>query len=234
MLLRPPGVYRAESDTDVLIDAMRRGGYALDRDVLDLGTGSGAIALAAARAGASSVTAVDLSWRSVAATWINSQVHGVRIDVRRGDLFAPIQGRRFGLVVANPPYVPAPTDKLARHRKSRCWDAGTDGRAVLDRICAGAADALADDGHLLIVHSTLCGTGLTVDALGAAGFATAVLARARIPFGPVMRGRADMLEARGLIAPGQRWEELVVVGGARAVPAVVPLVQSAATLGECA
>ncbi len=215
MLLRPPGVYRAESDTDVLIDAMTRGGYAAGRHVLDLGTGSGAVAIAAARGGAGSVTAVDLSLRSVAAARVNAARHGVRIDVRRGDLFAPVAGRRFDLVVSNPPYVPAATEILPRHRKARCWVGGTDGRAVLDRICAGAADALTDDGRILLVHSALCGTRATLDALTHAGFAPSVLARATIPFGPVLRSRAAMLERRGLIEPGQRFEELVVVGGIR-------------------
>lgn len=225
MLLRPPGVYRAQSDTEVLVDAMTRGGYAVGRHVLDLGTGAGAIALAAARAGAESVTAVDLSARSVLATRINclkqralrrvARTAVPKVDVRRGDLFAPVRGRRFDLLVSNPPYVPAESDVLPRHRQARCWDAGTDGRALLDRICAGAGDAVAPGGHVLLVHSALCGAQRTVDALAAAGFAADVLARASIPFGPVMRSRAPMLEARGLIAPGERTEELVVVGGAR-------------------
>ena len=59
-MLYPPGVYRAEGDTRLLADVMRRGAFAAGRDVLDVGTGSGALALAAARAGAASVTAVDL------------------------------------------------------------------------------------------------------------------------------------------------------------------------------
>ena len=84
MLLRPPGVYRAESDTEMLTDVMRRGGYAPGRDVLDVGTGSGALAVAAAHAGARSVTAVDLSHRSVLATWLNSRLHGAAVRVRRG------------------------------------------------------------------------------------------------------------------------------------------------------
>jgi release factor glutamine methyltransferase len=66
-----------------------------------------------------------------------------------------------------------------------------------------------------VVHSALCGAQRTVDALAAAGFSADVLSRASIPFGPVMRSRAALLEARGLIAPGERVEELVVVGGPR-------------------
>ncbi len=215
-MLCPPGVYRAEGDTAMLTDVMRRGGFALDRDVLDLGTGSGALAIAAARAGAATVTAVDLSLRSVVATWLNARLHGAAVTVRRGDLFAPVAGRRFGLVVANPPYVPAETDRLPRHRKARCWDAGPDGRALLDRICAGVRHVLAPDGNVLLVHSGVCDTDLTLDALTRAGLVPQVLATARVPFGPVMRARALLLESRGLIGVGQREEELVVVGARRA------------------
>jgi len=216
MLLRPPGVYRAEGDTELLVDVMGRGGFALDRDVLDVGTGSGALALAAARAGARSITAVDLSLRSVATTWLNSRLHRAPVTVRRGDLFTPVAGRRFDLVLANPPYVPAETAVLPRHRKARCWDAGEDGRAVLDRICADIPEVLAPDGQLLLVHSVICNTEFTLAALGRAGLVAQVLGEASVPFGPVMRARATMLEARGLVAPGQQMEELVVVGARHA------------------
>ncbi|MHA6625615.1 HemK2/MTQ2 family protein methyltransferase [Pseudonocardia sichuanensis] len=215
MLLRPPGVYRAEGDTELLTEVMGRGGYATGRDVLDVGTGTGALALAAARAGAATVTAVDLSLRSVAATWLNSKLHRVPVTVHRGDVFGPVADRRFGLVVANPPYVPAETGRLPRHRKARCWDAGPDGRALLDRVCAGVPGVLAPDGEVLLVHSAVCDTDLTLDALDRAGLVPQVLAKATVPFGPVMRARAALLEARGLIGPGQREEELVVVGAHR-------------------
>lgn len=212
MLLRPPGVYRAEGDTELVSDVMRRGGFATGREVLDVGTGSGALAVAAARAGAATVTAVDLSLRSVLATWLNTRLHGSAVSVRRGDLFEPVAGRRFDLAVANPPYVPAATSALPRHRMARCWDAGPDGRAVLDRICAGAGEVLRPDGDLLLVHSAISGTDATLTALARAGLAGRVLARAIVPFGPVLRSRAALLEARGLIGPGERAEELVVIG----------------------
>jgi release factor glutamine methyltransferase len=212
MLLCPPGVYRAEGDTQLLIDVTREGGFARGRDVLDVGTGSGALALAAARSGASSVTAVDLSLRSVAATWLNSRLHRARVTVHRGDLFGPVAGRRFGLVMANPPYVPAASTRLPRHRMGRCWDAGPDGRVLIDRICADVQHVLAPDGDVLLVHSAICDVDLTLAALERAGLVPRVVTTATVPFGPVMRGRAAMLEARGLIRPGQREEELVVVG----------------------
>ncbi|GAA4559078.1 HemK2/MTQ2 family protein methyltransferase [Pseudonocardia xishanensis] len=213
ILFCPPGVYRAQSDTAVLADQVGR--RAADRAVLDLGTGSGALTLAAWRAGAASVTGVDLSRRSVLATRLNCRLHGAEVRIHRGDLFGPVRGRRFGLIVANPPYVPSETSVLPRHTAGRCWDAGPDGRAVLDRICADAADHLTPDGRVLLVHSAVCGPEETVDRFAAAGLAAEVVERAHIPFGPVMRSRATLLERRGLIEPGDRLEELVVVEARR-------------------
>ncbi|NMH96212.1 methyltransferase [Pseudonocardia sp. K10HN5] len=214
--MRPPGVYRAQGDTALLTDVLQRGGYATGRHVLDIGTGTGALALAASRAGAASVTAVDLSMRSVAATWLNSRLHRAPVAVRRGDLFAPVADRKFDLIMANPPYVPAATAVLPRYRMARCWDAGPDGRAILDRICAGAAGRLTDDGVVLLVHSAVCDAEHTIARLAEAGLAGEVIERGQVPFGPVMRARAAMLEARGLVEPGQTVEELVVVGARRA------------------
>jgi release factor glutamine methyltransferase len=211
LLVRPPGVYRADSDTALLIDVMTAGGYAAGRRVLDIGTGTGALALAASRAGAASVTAVDLSLRSIAATWINCRIHRVRCTLHHGDLFRPVAGQRFDLILANPPYVPAATNALSRHAISRCWDGGVDGRAVLDRLCAGAAGLLAPEGTMLVVHSAVCDDTATLRRFTDAGLRADVLARSTIPFGPVMRLRAAMLEARGLIEPGQCDEDLVVI-----------------------
>ncbi|MGI8722444.1 MAG: HemK2/MTQ2 family protein methyltransferase, partial [Geodermatophilaceae bacterium] len=187
-----------------------------DRQVLDIGTGSGALAIAAAKAGAAAVTAIDLSLRAVVATWLNSRLQRAPVSVRRGDLFAPVIGRRFDLVVANPPYVPSEGSMLPRHRIARSWDAGFDGRALLDRICADVPAFLTPDGDVLLVHSELSGTQSTLDALAAAGLRARVLARAEVPFGPVLKARAAMLESRGMIYPGQRIEKLVVVGARHA------------------
>jgi release factor glutamine methyltransferase len=211
LLLRPPGVYRADQDTALLADVLRDRVHA--RHVLDVGTGTGALALAAARAGAASVTAVDLSRRSAVTTWLNTRLHGQRVTVHRGDLFAPVQGRRFDVVVANPPYVPAARERPARYGIARCWDAGRDGRLLLDRIAGGLPDVLTPDGRALVVQSEVCGEQATLDSMEAAGLRSAVVARAVIPFGPVMRARAALLEAQGMILPEQRAEEIVVVEG---------------------
>jgi release factor glutamine methyltransferase len=95
--------------------------------------------------------------------------------------------------------------------RARAWEGGPQGRSVLDRICAEAPARLTPNGTLLLVHSALCGADITLAALRDARMKALVIARRHIPFGPVMRARAAWLEDRGLIIPGQRHEELVVI-----------------------
>jgi len=136
--------------------------------------------------------------------------------VRHGDLCEPVAGQHFDLIMANPPYVPAATNVLLRHRITRCWDGGLDGRAVLDRICTEGPALLAPDGMMLLVHSAVCDDDVTLSRLAHAGLHAEVLTRCTVPFGPIMRLRATMLEARGFVEPGQRDEELVVIGARHA------------------
>ena len=215
-MLRPPGVYRAQDDTSLLIDILDAGDFADGRDVLDVGTGGGALAIAAARAGAASVSAVDLSLRSVLTARVNCRLNRADVTVHRGDLFAPVRGRRFGLILTNPPYVPAATNVLPRYRLARCWHGGWDGRALLDRICDGAPPALTETGVLLLVQSEVSGEDATIERLSAGGLQASVVARVTVPFGPVMRARADALQDRGLLRPGQTDEELTVIEARRA------------------
>lgn len=211
-VLRLPGVYRPQADTLLLAGAMRREGIAPGMEVLDLCTGSGALALHAARLGAR-VTAVDISRRAVASARLNTALARLPVSVRRGDLLSALRGHAFDALVSNPPYVPAPTDPPARLGAGRAWNAGPDGRLVLDRICDGAAAALRPGGLLLLVQSHLSDPEATVDRLAAAGIAATVCDRATVPFGPVLRGRARWLRAQGLLSPEVEGEELVVIRG---------------------
>lgn len=214
LILRAPGVYAAQGDTFLLISALRREGPARGSRVLDVGTGSGALAVAAAQLGGS-VTAVDVSRRALGTAWANAALRGKRIVVRMGDLLEPVRGRRFDLVLSNPPYVPSPDERLPTRGAARAWDAGPGGRTLLDRLCRDVPRVLAPRGIVLLVHSSLCGTEATCAALERAGLRARVVARVRQPFGPVMWARARWFEGRGLIGPGEREEELVVVRGER-------------------
>ena len=114
-----PGVFKPRSDSRMLADQIRRERLVAGARVLDVCTGSGVLAIAAARAGASRVTAVDVSWRAVIAAWLNARLNGVRLRVRRGDLLEPVRGERFDLIVSNPPYIPSEGDALPRRGPTR-------------------------------------------------------------------------------------------------------------------
>jgi len=214
LLLRLPGVYEPDTDTDLLIDAINEHPFRPDTRALDVGTGTGRAALALKAAGAAHVEAIDISRRAVLATRLNSLLNRLPVRVHHGDLLAHTSGR-FDLIVANPPYVPCGTGLPGRHSRARAWDAGHDGRAVLDRLCGAIPRHLAGDGAVLLVHSALCDPARTIDLLSAAGLRAEVIRETEIPFGPVLRSRAAWLQEQGLLSPDQRTERLVVIRGWR-------------------
>ncbi|NEC84814.1 HemK2/MTQ2 family protein methyltransferase [Streptomyces sp. SID12501] len=215
----PRGVYAPQTDTRLLRQAIRREGVSAGTDVLDLGTGSGMLAVEAARLGGR-VTAVDISWRALATARLNALLNGQSLRVRHGDLASAVPGSRFDLVISNPPYVPAPGIAPPRGL-ARAWDAGQDGRLLIDRICDTAPTVLRPNGTLLIVHSHLCGVDATLARLEKAGLRAQVVDRALLPYGRVLRSRLTWLREQGLTAAGRgtdegTTEELVVIRGEHA------------------
>ncbi|MEA2474370.1 MAG: release factor glutamine methyltransferase, partial [Thermoleophilaceae bacterium] len=208
-----PGVFRPRSDSWMLASHLRAQ-MPPGAAVLDVCTGSGLLAVTAARHGAGSVAAIDVSRRAVLTARINARLNGVRVRALRGDLFAPVAGERFDVIVSNPPYVPAQDDELPARGPQRAWDAGTDGRALLDRICAAAPAHLRPGGFLLLVHSSICGIEPTVERLERAGLSVDVLEKRRGALGPLVTARAPELEARGILRAGEREEDMLVVKAA--------------------
>ena len=180
--------------------------------VLDLCTGSGAVAVATALAGAERVTAVDLSLRAVATARLNALLNGTGLRAVRGSLFEPVGDERFDLIVSNPPYVPAEDDRPPRG-EARAWDAGHDGRELLDPLLTAAPGHLKPGGALLVVHSSITGEQRTLDAMREGGLEPAVVRRERSPLGPLHSSRAQLLERRGLLELGQREEDVLVIRG---------------------
>lgn len=125
--------------------------------VLDLCTGSGCLAiLAALRFAQATVDAVDLSDEALEVAALNVADHGLQERVRllHGDLWAPLDGERYDLVLTNPPYVDAPAmarlpDEY-RHEPSLALAGGEDGLDIVRRILAQAAAHLRPRGLLLM------------------------------------------------------------------------------------
>jgi release factor glutamine methyltransferase len=211
-IFTPPGVFQPRSDTWMLVDAVRTVTLDPRANVLDLCSGSGAVAVAAAIRGVRCATAVDIHRRSVWTARFNARINGARVRALRGNLFEPVAGERFDLITANPPYVPAPPD-LEREKGDQAWNAGRDGRAVVDRLIEQAPAHLTKDGRLLIVQSSVTGTAETLERMAAAGLEPAIVQRRRGPLGPILRGRIDYLISEGLIRGPRLEEEILVIRG---------------------
>lgn len=126
------------------------------RRILDLCTGSGCLAILAALAfPRATIDAVDLSPGALALARRNVAAHrlGDRISLHRGDLFKPLAGRRYDLIISNPPYVDAGgMAKLPpefRHEPRLALAAGKDGLDLVHRILAEAPQHLTKNGGLV-------------------------------------------------------------------------------------
>ena len=210
------GVYPPQHDSQLLIDTLEKTELAQGRRVLDLCTGSGVVAIAAAELGAASVTAFDICPHAVRCSRGNAVHAGVVIDVREGSCPGALDHAPFDVIVSNPPYVPTPpagdTEVIPMTAgPARAWNAGVDGRLVLDPLCESAASLLAAGGSMLLVQSTLSGVENSVNALRATGLDAEVIASRLVPFGPVLSARVGWLEVTGMIKKGCRTEELVVI-----------------------
>lgn len=123
--------------------------------VVDLGTGSGALALAVARAcPRARVAAVDLSAEALAVARHNGAALGLSVDWRLGSWWQPLGAARFDLALSNPPYVAEGDPHLAalRHEPASALLAGPQGLDALRAIVAGAAGHLQPGGWLLFEH----------------------------------------------------------------------------------
>ncbi|MCL2523563.1 MAG: peptide chain release factor N(5)-glutamine methyltransferase [Betaproteobacteria bacterium] len=173
-----PAVLIPRPDTEVLVDQalLRLQGMAAP-DVLDLGAGSGIVAVSLAlECPAARLTAVDLSPAALAVAADNAARLGAAVECLVGDWYAPLSGRRFDLIVANPPYIAAGDPHLAGDglpfEPQAALTDGGDGLACLSRIIAGAAAHLRPGGWLLLEHGYEQGAACR-NLLTAAGFQAA-------------------------------------------------------------
>ena len=172
-------VYRPAEDSYLLSKYVERMAEGL---VLDLGTGSGIQALtAASRPEVSQVLATDVSVEAVGEARGRAVAEGLlgRVDFLVGDLFGPIRGGVFDVVVFNPPYLPSEDWEL-RDEASRAWSGGPTGGEVFRRFLSEAWRYLKPSGFVLTVVSSL--TGVSLEEIGGYGYRVEILGRVRLFF----------------------------------------------------
>ncbi|MFM8272468.1 MAG: peptide chain release factor N(5)-glutamine methyltransferase [Gemmata sp.] len=155
-----PAVLIPRPDTETLVlEAVDRLKPLDAPAVLDLGTGSGCIAISLAHQKKDArVTAVDVSPDALSVARHNAEKHNVsgRVTFVEGDLFAPLPaGARFDMIVSNPPYIAQGefatlSPEVRDHEPRLALDGGPDGLAFYRRIAAGAGELLKPGGSLLL------------------------------------------------------------------------------------
>lgn len=135
----------------VIEETKKRGGA----KVLDLCTGSGAIAIAAAKNSPADVTATDVSAAAAEVARANALSAGVKVRVLTGDMFAPVAEEKFDVIVSNPPYIPTADirkldEKVRAFEPVSALDGGADGLDFYRVIAAEAGAHLTEGGVLLL------------------------------------------------------------------------------------
>ena len=172
-----PDVLIPRPDTETLADwaiEVLRGPLAAVAapEVIDLGTGSGAIALAVKHdCPRARMHALDASEAALAVAADNARRLGLEVAFARSDWWQAMAGRRFDLAVSNPPYIAGEDPHLPAlaHEPLAALTPGGDGLGALERIIAGAAAHLAPAGWLLLEHGFDQGAAVR-SRLAAAGF----------------------------------------------------------------
>jgi len=158
-------------------------------EVLDLGTGSGFLAILAAKLGAKKVVATDISSRVLRVARKNALLNNVeKIEFRFGNLYQPVEDECFDLIICNPPMTPS------RMPVPRFTWGGIDGRAVLDKVIEGAPKHLKKNGRLIISVVSLVGIGESVKLMEKVGLRPEVLDYCIHPFGKTLIKLIDHLK----------------------------------------
>lgn len=153
-----PAVLVPRPETEILVQTVLENLPEGKNLVADIGTGSGAIAIALALENADlSVRAVDISSEALAVAQENSRTLAVseRVEFILGDLLAPLQGNRYRALISNPPYIPQADmeilpPEVKEYEPERALFGGIDGLDIYRRLTAGSGELLEPGGFLAV------------------------------------------------------------------------------------
>ena len=152
------------------------------RTIVDVGTGCGILAIAAAK-NAERVVAVDLNPYAIHCALRNAKLNGVigKMDFIQGDLLGAVtQYEKFDLILFNAPYLPV--ENRDESWLSCSWSGGKSGREVIDRFIDQVPEHLNSNGRMLLMQSSLSSVDKTLQRVAIEGLHARVVARQNLPF----------------------------------------------------
>jgi release factor glutamine methyltransferase len=174
-----PEVYEPAEDTYLLaknLDIQRRD------EVLEIGTGTGLIAVYTAQR-TKNVVATDINEHAIKCALKNTISNKTyNLELRQGDLFEPVQGEKFDLILFNTPYLPTSEDEKLDDELNDAFDGGLDGRETIDKFIDEVTDYLKENGRVQLVQSSLSDNEKTLQKLEAQGFEAEITAREKCFF----------------------------------------------------
>lgn len=168
-----PQVYQPAEDTYLLADNLQVNRMS---KILEIGTGTGIIAIIAAKR-ASKVIATDINPHAIDCAVKNIITNKTyNVELRKGNLFEPVEGEKFDLILFNTPYLPSSTDEKSDDELDAAWNGGLDGREVIDRFLEEVTDYLNPDGKVQMVQSSLSDNEKTLKKFEDLGFKASITA----------------------------------------------------------
>ena len=190
-LIVEDGVFAPTQGSFLIWQYLYRERIGAQKRCLDIGCGSGLLAVQLARNGAAHVHAIDIDAAAVSNTLTNAFRNGVA-DVVTGaaeDLYPWVPEERYDLIVASLYQMPVdPFEQVPTHRPLDFW-----GRNLIDHLVRRLPDALADDGVAYIMQLSIIGEQRTIEQLEALGYRSRVVSFSFFPFHDLFSDRREQI-----------------------------------------
>ena len=146
------------------------------QSVLEIGTGSGIVAMYASRL-TDRVTVTDINFDACRLAEENFRANGIEgIEILFGNLFEPVENRKFDVILFNTPYLPTEEDEVLDNTINYAFDGGLNGRKVIDLFLNEVGNHLNDGGIVQLIQSSLSGNEETLEKLDRLGFIAEIAA----------------------------------------------------------
>ena len=141
-----------------------------DQSVLEIGTGSGIVAMYASRL-SDSITVTDINFDACELARKNFEANDIEgIEILFGNMFEPVENRKFDVILFNTPYLPTEDDEVIDDTINYAFDGGLNGRKVIDLFLNEVKNHLNDGGIVQLIQSSLSDNDETLNKLDELGF----------------------------------------------------------------